>query len=791
MKIFTSLFLFLLTSIIGFSQIGVYPNEENLRSDTIDVLDYEIHLDITDFSNQSLSGYTVVKCTPLLSNVNSINLDLLHFNIDSILLNHNLLTYQYNDTLLHVNLGSSFNVNDTLNIEVYYHGTTRKDPSGWGGVYFGSDYAFNLGVGFEDRPHNIGRYWFPCFDNFKERSTYNIYLTTPSTHYGTSIGELVSSTPLPNNKVEWYWKLDETIPTYLSMFAVNYYTIVHDNYVGLQRTIPIDLFAKSSDTNNLKASFANLKAAMDAFENLYGPYQFNKIGYTVVNFSSGAMEHASNITYPNNTVDGTLNSETLMAHELAHQWWGNYATTLTPEDMWLNEGMASFSANYFLEAVYGWETAKPEVKSILYNILKKAHIDEGGYLAISGVPHSLTYGDHVYRKGALVAQNLRMLLGESNFGPAVTGFLNSRAFQNMSSLQLRDYLQNTTSRDVDGFFDGWVFNGGFPDYKIDSVISVPNNNLYDVTIHVSQRLNHAPQQFSEIPLEIGFYDDTFGYTTKEIMVGPNSSTLTTTLSYDPSMVTLNPNNKLCYATTDDIHVIKTTGQINYNNAMMTVNVSSVNDSALLKIEHHWSAPDHIKDWANQPYLLSNYRYWKIDGIWSSNFEASAGFFYDGRQSNGYLDSLLVKNTEDSLVVLYRQNAADDWVEYPHYTKNTLGGSNNMFGRIELTKLLKGEYTLANIDHSVLGLTPTIQKDVPEIRVYPNPSNEKITIAWNSSLKPNSIEIYSLNGTRVLSISPNQSGSQSFNTKVLKQGNYIAKVIFDNESYSSQFTVLKD
>jgi len=384
-----------------------------------------------------------------------------------------------------------------------------------------------------------------------------------------------------------------------------------------------------------------------------------------------------------------------------------------------------------------------------------------------------------------------MLLGENNFGPAVTGFLNSRAFQNMSSLQFRDYLQNVSTRDVDGFFNGWVFHGGFPDYKIDSVLVVPNANQYDITVHVSQKLNHAPQQFSEIPLEIGFYDEAFGYTTKEIMVGPNTSMLTTTLSYNPSMVTLNPNNKLCYSTTDDTHIIKNTGQINYNNTMMTVNVSALSDSALLKIEHHWSAPDHIKDWANQPYLLSNYRYWKIDGIWPSDFEANAGFFYDGRQSNGYLDSLLVRNTEDSLVVLYRQNAADDWTEYPHYTKNTLGGSNNMFGRIELTKIMKGEYTLANIDHSVLGVSPVVKKDIPEIKVYPNPSNEKVTIAWDSKSPPKSIEIYSLNGSKVLSFTPNQNGIQSFNTKALKQGHYIAKVIFENESISSQFTVLKN
>jgi aminopeptidase N len=780
--------LSLIIPFIGYSQMGVYPNEENLRSDTIDVLDYEIHLDLTDYSSKTISGFTKVSCSAKMNNVNFLSLDLLKFTIDSVTLNTTPLNYSYNDTLLRINLGSSFNSGDNFEVTVYYHGTTLKDPSGWGGVYFGNDYIFNLGVGFEDNPHNIGRYWFPCFDNFKERSTYNLYLTTLDNQYATSIGNLISSTPQPNNKTEWYWKMDETIPTYLAMFAVNYYTIVTDTYNGINGNIPIALYAKSSDTTNLKASFANLKLCMDAFEDLYGPYQFNKIGYTVVNFSSGAMEHASNITYPINAVNGNLGSEDLMAHELSHQWWGNYATTLTPQDMWLNEGMASFSANYFIEYVYGWETAKVGVKSTLFNILRFAHIDEDGYRAISGVPHDLTYGDHVYRKGALVAQNLRMLLGENQFGPAVTGFLNSRAFQSMTSLQFRDYLQNQTTGDVNGFFDGWVFNGGFPDYKI--VATSLTGTIPDVqhVVTVQQKTNHAPNPFAPIPIEVGFYDKTtFELTTHTILVGPDQTSATIDESNYNSFITLNPNNKLCYATTDDIKIIKQTGPINYVNAMMLVDVKSVTDSALLKIEHHWAAPDGIKDWANKPYILSDYRYWVVDGILPPGFEATAGFFYDGRENSGYLDSFLVNVTEDSLVLLYRESPSDDWSEYPYYSKNTLGSSSNKFGRMELSKLLKGEYTLANIDHSVLS-TGSLSKPQNELKIYPNPSNEKVTIEWSRSEIPQIIEIYSFNGTRVLTFHPNSLSDFSFNSKSLKSGQYVAQISFENEVISSPFLI---
>ncbi len=789
MKNITLLAFSLVASISAFTQTGIYPNAENLRSDTIDVLDYEIHLDLTDFTGQTLSGFTVVKCEPKMNNVRSLSLDLLQFTIDSVTLNHTPLTYTYNNKLIKIDLGMNYSPGSILDVTVYYHGQTRKDPSGWGGIYWGNNYVFNMGVGFDDNPHNIGRYWFPCFDNFKERSTYNLHLITKDNQFATSIGDLISTTSLANNKKEWHWKLNETIPTYLAMFAVNYYTVVNENFTGMTRTIPIKLYAKSSDTTNLKGSFANLKNAMTAFEGLYGPYQFSKIGYTVVNFSSGAMEHASNITYPNNTVDGTLASETLMAHELAHQWWGNYATTLTPQDMWLNEGMASFSANYFVESVYGWKTAKVEVKSTLFNILKRAHIDEGGYLAISGVPHDLTYGDHVYRKGSLVAQNLRMLLGENNFGPAITGFLQSRAFNNMSSLQFRDYLQTQTNKNINGFFDGWVFNGGFPDYHIYDVTITPTPALTKITVAINQKLNHAPNAFTEIPLEIGFYDSSFNLTVETVMVGQNMTQIEVDLPIVPAMVTLNPNNKLCYATTDDIHTIKSAGTYAYPNGMMNVKATTVTDSALLKISHHWSAPSPSGKWIDKPYRLSNYRYWTVEGILPTDFEATADLTYDGKESGGYLDSLLVNITEDSLVLLYRANLNEEWTEYPFYTKNTLGISTNKFGIMQLSKLLLGEYTLANIDHSVLS-TGELIKPKNELKIYPNPSNEKVTIEWQKGETPLAIDIYALDGKRVLTLKNLSHHQKTFNGKTLKNGQYVAQVTFENGVSSKKFTVIK-
>lgn len=776
-------FLFTFFYISAAGQTGVYFNEENLRSDTIDVINYDIHLEVTDFGGKTLNGHTNIGIQAKMA-TSVLNLDLLGFTVTEVKMNGVNLNFNYNDTLLHINLGATLITGDTATISVHYNGTTKLDPSGWGGFYYGNDYAFNLGVGFQDKPHNIGRYWFPCFDNFKERSTYSLHITTPNTHMASSIGEFIGQTTQGNNIV-WHWQLNETIPTYLAMVAVNRYTEVSDTYNGVNANIPVALYAKAADTNALKASFANLYQAMDVFEEYFGPYQFNKIGYSVVPFNSGAMEHASNISYPSGSVDGQLTSETLMAHELGHQWWGNYATTLTPEDMWLNEGMASFTANLFLEHVYGWSTAQEEWKTTLFNILKKAHINEGGHLAISGVPHHLTYGDHVYKKGALVAQNLRVLMGNNNFKSVMTGFLNDRAFSSMTSLQLRDYIANQLFIDAHGFFDGWVFNGGFPGYEIDSLEITPTSGPYEIYLNVAQKLNNAPAQFTAIPLEVGFYNSEFELTVKEIMVAAGNTEVTLQLPFSPQMVTLNPNNKLNYAATDDIHVIKQPGTYNSPNAMFNMKVNTVNDSALVKITHFWVAPDGFIDYQNQPYRLSNYRYWKIEGILPSQFEATADFFYDGRESSGYLDSLLVNQTEDSLVLLYRETPQSEWAEYPHYTKNVLGSSGNKFGLIEMQKVLMGEYTLANEDHTVLG-TSRVAPTQNELQIYPNPNQGQLQITWTDTTF-NTLQIFNINGQLVFRGSVTGKNQNSL-THQFEPGSYIVQLSGNNKIISKSIIV---
>ena len=147
------------------------------------------------------------------------------------------------------------------------------------------------------------------------------------------------------------------MPAYLISVGVGNYVFVKDgftNYLG--DTIPVWLAARPTDTTNLKNSFINLEAAFDIYESKWGPYRWDRVGYELESMNSGAMEHAMNIGFPVAAADGSLAWQSVMEHELSHHWFGNLVTCRTAEDMWINEGFASYCEHIFDENFSGRAT---------------------------------------------------------------------------------------------------------------------------------------------------------------------------------------------------------------------------------------------------------------------------------------------------------------------------------------------------------------------------------------------------------------------------------------------------
>lgn len=756
------------------SSTPIYNSPENLRSDTIDVLKYTINLDITDFTNQKIKGNTIVRFAPKINGQNKLRLDLLKMQIDSVKQNASLLTYTYNDTLLKVNLLTTLNTIDTATVTVYYQGTPQGDPSGWGGFSFSGNYAYNLGVGFGAKPHNYGRVWFPCFDNFVEKSKYEFSIVTDTAKTSFCNGQLVSDTKVGNKRTR-NWTLNKEIPSYLASVAVADYTQVNWTINAANGPLPVVLAARKVDTVGLKNGFVHLPNAVLGFENYYGPYVWNRVGYCLVPFNSGAMEHATNISYPQAATAITYESQ-LMAHELSHHWWGDLMTCETQEDMWLNEGMASYSERLFLEWTYNYAKYLAEVKSVHDDNIRYIHLKEKGFRAVSGVPHAYTYGDHVYRKGADVAHTLRTYMGDVAFFNGLKYVLQQKAYKNMNSIEFRDLLQTSSGQNLTDFFTNWVFNGGWPHFSIDSVKTTGTSAPYTSIVYVKQKLHGTSVLYNNVPLELTFLNSAWTKEIKSIVMSGATQSFTVQTVIQPLFVGMNVDSKISDAISSEFKTVKTVSTISYSLGKTTLLVSNKGlDSSFIRVEHNIVKPDAFKNNTHN-FRLNSQHYWKIDGVISPGFASKIRFNYDGNKNTSgisYMDTCLTTINADSLILLYRKNAADDWKEVSSYTKFKISTKTG-FVTTDTFKL--GEYVFANGKSSVLIGINEKNKSSIELEVYPNPATTELTVKLVNYKNGNALdyEIMDIEGKFIKKISSTNSLNQ-INVSDLAKGSYILSV----------------
>lgn len=755
----------------------------NSVSDTVDILNYQINLDMRNAANQMISGNCKVQFTPKVNGVGALDLDLRSLTVDSITYNGNLLVYTYNNILIHITMPTALTTADTAEVIVYYHGRPLQDPSGWGGFYFNTGYTFNLGVAIQDTPHNYGRIWFPCFDNFVEKSTYEFNIITDTNNRAHCNGELMSEV-ITGNMVERKWVLNEEIPTYLACIAVADYETVHLTFSGMNRSIPVELVALEADTTNVKNSFVHLDSALHAYESSYGEYEWNKIGYSIVPFNAGAMEHATNITYPRYAVNGTLDEERLMAHEFAHSWWGNLVTCETSGDMWINEGMASYSEHLFLEKVYDYATALTAIKDNHKTVVQFVHHREGGFRAISGVSTQYTYSSHVYNKGASVAHNMRAYLGDSLFFVGLKSVIATYKFQNINSYQFRDQLTASTGIDMADFFNDWVFTPGFSHFNIDSVNTIAGGASFLSTIYIQQKLRGTTNYHNSTPLEVSFYDNNLNQQKVTVMASGQYDTASVVLSFNPSFYIINEANRLNQARTDEQDLIKNTF-VNKDYPLAFVKdftVSAIVDSALIQMEHHWVAPDSIKNNVNN-YQLSTSRYWSFNGYLPTNFSSSFQLEYDASSVNGFLDLDLFSVFTDTIILMHRVNSSFDWVEYPHYLKTRLAHNR---GYMTIDSLILGEFAFANKKRIIPTGIDQVNNTV-RFKVYPNPADEFIWVENELNSEGLQLHVFDINGSLVYNKSIKQK--TKINTEEWSKGTYLIRISDDNKLYYSEKVIV--
>ncbi|MCW5898544.1 MAG: M1 family metallopeptidase [Flavobacteriales bacterium] len=693
------------------------------RSEIHDILHYDIHLDVTDYNGQWIKGHTTVSFKALQEEGTSITFDLLALTVDSVTGPGGPMDFDHDGEFLIIPLDPPLAVGEELDITVHYQGSPLRDTQ-WGGFYFASNYIYNLGIGISTIPPNFGKVWYPCFDSFVERATYTYHVKSAGTYRLHGQGTFLGETQLGGDTVIRAYHIPQPIPTHLSAIAVADYQTHSWTHQGLNGDIPVTLNAKPANMNGMISRFVDLDDAIDACEHWFGPYGFDRVGYVLT--TDGALEIPTNVAYPQFMTGQPLSSNRrLLTHELGHHWWGNIVTPYVHNHMWLKEGPAEYSAHLIEEWQAGAEGLRRAVKNNLVFILRQAHVNDGGYQALSPMPDQYIYGTHTYYKGAAVMHNLRGYLGDEVFRQAMSDIQEQYAYTTMDADEFRDRLEAVTGQDLNPFFDAWVFAPGYGVFEVRNKWVVPTGAQYLVGLEIQQKLLAAEEFHQQVPVDLSFISATGQVYDTLVTLGGAMTAVATLLPFEPAVVALNRYARLNQARLDH-EITVAPGQV-LDPILPYVDfrlyADNLVDSTFTRVEHYWVRPDD-DGLGDHVIARSNTHYWTVDGRWPAGTVLRSRLYYYGANAN-QLDHELIAGNEEGICVLYRSGPGHAWEVY-NGQEVVAGSLTNGTGYIQLLDLKKGQYAFGKATEIVSVSGP----DGPEYRpmeVFPVPARDRITV----------------------------------------------------------------
>jgi aminopeptidase N len=422
---------------------------------SFDVLHYNITLFI-DFGIEEIDANTIVTSVAAES-LSSIDLDFTILTVDSVFGESGSLSYVYADPVITIDLGREYAPGDTFDVQVFYHGTPGNEgPSGFGGFYFDGVpvKAFQMGVGLTADPPSMGKYWFPCWDWPCDKATAEYHITVTGTaRKAICNGILVeSSVDSVNLTATYVWENNyETAPHVMTVNAGRFTELVDSTYDW------IHYWVNSRDVEDALIHFSNVHVMMDGFIERYGPYPFGKFGYVME--SKGDMEHQTCVTHVNSALQPNHLYDWLLAHEMAHMWWGDCVSVGDWRDTWLSEGFATYSEAVFHEYAYGMSSYRNYIEQ---NIMGPA-LSTGENFPI--YDPNYIWGTTVYEKGACVLHMLRHVVGDSTFFDALAAYRAAYEYGSAVTPQFQAEVEAVSGQDLDWFFSEWIYDVGYPEYE--------------------------------------------------------------------------------------------------------------------------------------------------------------------------------------------------------------------------------------------------------------------------------------------------------------------------------------
>ena len=472
-----------------------------MQEDTLhpwDQLHLDIHLRITSIPADSADMVVTQTVIPLSDGQQAYVFNLGPASVISLTVDGIASAWNRADDEITVQLPSTANVGDTISIRTGYRIPIRSNNYAGGLVYgSGADVLYSHG-----EPYTT-RWWVACYDYPGDKVTSTVTAMLPEAYRVLSNGFLVTDSVRIGGLRTVVWNNPDPISTYLISVAAHPYTIVDAGVAGVNDA-EVHYWVYPGQANAQAFDFGRTPQMIEQFESKFGPYPFNKYDQAVAPIfdGNGAMENQTATTFGFHLVgNGARLYEGVVAHELAHQWWGDMLSPKTFASVWLNEGFASYGEVVWAESL-GGDTMASVLQGQLASFL---HAEgQGENIALHDPPDKYLFSATVYDKGSRVLHMLRYLVGDSLFFEGLRQYGVAFAYGNVETSDFQTIMETVSGVDLADFFNQWVYQPGYPIYAFSRFTVEEVGGGWTASVQLNQTQNKAP--YYSLPLPLKFED---------------------------------------------------------------------------------------------------------------------------------------------------------------------------------------------------------------------------------------------------------------------------------------------
>ena len=468
----------------------------------VDVQHISLVLDVDPVKRQ-VSGTATLRCMVIAPDTKVVELDAVELTIEKVMVSAKSAAWRHDGKRLRVELAQPLAAGAELTLAIEYKGAPRR------GLYFvGPD------EGYPQKPLQVwsqgqdedSRYWFPCVDTPSEKATSEVKVTVPASLFALSNGVLVSDTT-SGGKRTLHWRLDVPHSCYLITLAVGDFGTVETKW----HDTPVVYHVERGREEAAERTLARTPQMLELFSQRFGvPYPYPR--YTqvfVADFIFGGMENTSATTLTDTillderaAIDYDIDS--LVAHELAHQWFGDLVTCRDWGEGWLNEGFATYAEYIWREQHEGRDAADLELEEWADQYFGEDSSRYRRTIATKLFDEPIDIFDHhLYEKGGRVLHMLRSVLGDDAFWKTLAHYLGKHRHGVVESRDLARAVEDATGKVLDWFFSQWVIDGaGHPELDI-GMHWDPDTQLATITVDQTQKVEGKTPVF-RLPTKMRF-----------------------------------------------------------------------------------------------------------------------------------------------------------------------------------------------------------------------------------------------------------------------------------------------